>query len=186
MVNLTAKFMSVNAIKYWEPLITDEPICVIMDCNDMRWSNIPWDLRGLYMLLQMYHLLPDFVGQILIHDAPSIVMWFWSVARAIIPLGVMKKIRFTTNETITDFIDEEQLPFFIHTEAFLLRRGSYQPIIPANCMSNDEALEFHGIDLQWFRDKILHRARERIRQEIETYPFLYKDFKTPLLDNDRQ
>lgn len=185
--DLTVKFAIVNAMG-WVRLVGQKPFTVILDCQGVTWANIVWDPRCIRLAVQAYMFLPQLMGLLLIYEAPAVVKWFYHLIASLIPGSALKKIQFVDSKRIIEYIDENELPFFIQPQAEPQSHNKsrrFDPIVPEDCLGYQEAISFHGLDWKWFNRKLAPRIRSMIRQEIALYPSQYINFQSEILDEEQ-
>lgn len=90
-------------------------ITVIFDCSDAGISNVDMELIK-FIIVMFRDLYPWALGYILVHNMPWILNAIWKIIKSMLPADAVERIRFTTKESILEYVDKQSLPMYMGGE----------------------------------------------------------------------
>lgn len=138
-------------------------IVIVIDCSGAGLANADMELLW-YLITTIRNYFPKGLSYFLVHELPWILRPFWPIARAWVPEEHAQLVKFSTSQTIFEYVDRENLPDYMGGTCKLDYRKA-----PENCSTLEEAAKLWGIEDNLVR-KILAKYQEFLPEgTIERY-----------------
>lgn len=94
--------------------ITDgQGLVILFDCQGAGYANCDVEFLQFLIMCATEHA-PVGLQYIIVYKLPWVMNAFWSLARKLLPAYLANRVRFCDENTITDFIEKENLPDFMN------------------------------------------------------------------------
>lgn len=125
-------------------------MAVVFDCQGAGLSNMDMDTLW-FMVNSLIRYYPYGLQYVLVYEMPWILSSAWSIVKSWLPAEHRKKIRFASKKQIHDYIDDDNLPFYLGGKCPI---NYHQVPEECNCSAEDVA------QTEGFTDKDVERLRK--------------------------
>lgn len=178
LLDMMVKWIGFKCME-WEQVLGDQNVCCVIDCQGVTWSNMPFHYHSIQIALRAYNLLPDLVNTIIIYEASTPVVWFYSMIRPLMRRPVTKLLKLMDRLTITDVIAEENLPAFI-TGQVSETVDDFRPQVADDCLSFEEAIKFHGYEPSLYEKRVKKMVDKFVEEEAHQFPAFRAQLPDPI------
>lgn len=111
MVEVEKHFL-VHTFEKIDRITNGQGLVILFDCQGAGYANCDVDFLQFLIMCATEHA-PVGLQYIIVYKLPWVMNAFWSLAKKLLPAYLANRVRFCDENTITDFIDKDNLPDFM-------------------------------------------------------------------------
>ena len=134
---------------------------LIFDCTGAGIANADIEMAN-FLNSSLKNYFPSGQMYVLGHNLPWLLNAVKNIIFAMLPANVKRRIKFSTDKTITDFISKDQLPGYMSGTS-----TQVYPYIPKGAMSTSEMVKEGILNLSPEEESRVHKYYEKLYSDLK-------------------